>query len=346
MVGAESRLRSDGGGRRLNHVFAGATLLLGLVLLLVGGALLVRGASEIAAGYGVSPMVVGLTVVAFGTSTPELVINAIGASSGATELAFGNVVGSNISNLALVLGAAAIMAPIKIQGQLVRREVPLLLLATTIAAVMALDSPLEQRTALIGRSDSVVLLLFFCIFLYINVLDFVEARRADPLMAELGDYPLLASHQADTFRWLLAIGGCVLLFAGGKLTVDSGVELASSFGVSATLIGLFVVAIGTSLPELVTSIIAATRGESDLALGNVVGSNLFNTLVVLPVSGTIHPIEIPDGGLIDLTMSWVLVALLIPVFYLGKARLGRLVGSMLIIAYVGYAAIRMMQSPG
>jgi len=327
-------------------VLAGAILLLGLACLLVGGALLVRGASKIAEGYGVSPMVIGLTVVAFGTSSPELVIGAVGASSGATELAFGNVVGSNISNLALVLGAAAIMSPIRIQGQLVRREVPLLLLATTMAAIMALDQPLEQRTALIDRSDSIVLLLLFCIFIYINVLDFVEARRADPLMAELGHYPLITTQPSGARRWLLAIAGCVLLFAGGKMTIDSGVELATYFGVPATIIGLFIVAVGTSLPELVTSMIAAARGESDLALGNVIGSNLFNTLVVLPVGGAIHPMRVPDGGLFDLAMSWFLVALLIPVFYLRNARLGRPVGLFLVVAYFAYALVRMTQIPG
>ncbi len=316
------------------------TLLLGLALLVAGGASLVRGASEIAEGFGVSPMVIGLTVVAFGTSAPELVVNVIGASTGATELAFGNVVGSNISNLALVLGAAAVMAPISIQGQLVRREVPLLLLATTIATVMALDGLLEQRPALIGRSDSVVLLLFFCIFIYSNVLDLVKTRQADPLLIELEDYPFFGMRKADPYRWLFAVGGCVLLYAGGELTISSGSELAEYAGIPTTVVGLFIVAVGTSLPELVTSIIAAARGESDLALGNVVGSNIFNTLVVLPVSGIIQPIAIPAGGLVDLTISWALVALLIPVFYLGRARLSRFVGGLLIVAYVAYAVVR------
>lgn len=315
-------------------------LLLGLAMLLAGGALLVRGASDIAERFGISPMVIGLTVVAFGTSAPELVVNAIGAATGETELAFGNVVGSNISNLALVLGAAALIAPIKIQGQLVRREVPLLLLATTMAAVMAFDVMLEQRSALIGRSDSVVLLLMFCMFMYINVLDFVESRKTDILLVEIADYPLLKRRDADPWGWSLSIIGCVLLFFGGDLTIESGVELAAAFGVPSTIIGLFVVAVGTSMPELVTSIIAAVKQESDLALGNVIGSNLFNTLVVLPVSGIVRPIEIPAGGLLDLAFSWVLVAILIPVFFLGEARLNRVAGALLVTSYLGYAAGR------
>lgn len=316
------------------------TLLLGIVTLLGGGALLVRGASEIATGYGVSPLVIGLTVVGFGTSSPELVINVLGAARGATDLAFGNVIGSNISNLALVLGVTALVAPITMGSQLVRREIPLLLLATTIAAVLALDSPLEQRDALIGRSDSVVLLLLFCIFVYMVVLEFVRAKQVDPLLVEVESYPLLSQRSADPWRWPMAIGGCALLFLGGKLTIDSGVELAAGLGISATIIGLFIVAIGTSLPELVTSILAAVKKEPDLALGNIVGSNLFNTLVVLPASGVVEPIAVPAGGLFDLAVSWVLVALLIPVFFVGQARLGRAVGGALLFVYLGYAAVR------
>ena len=317
-------------------------LSLGLVMLLVGGALLVRGASEIAERFGISPMVIGLTVVAFGTSAPELVVNAMGAATGATDLAFGNVVGSNISNFALVLGVAALMTPIKIQGQVVRREVPLLLLATTMVAVMAADALFEQRSGIIGRSDAVVLLLMFCIFVYVNVLDFVDARKADPLFAELEDYPLLRKRDADPWPWSFAIIGGVLLYFGGDLTIEGGVDLAAAFGVPATIIGLFVVALGTSMPELVTSIIAAAKGESDLALGNVVGSNLFNTLVVLPVSGIVRPIEVPAGGLADLAFSWALVAILIAIFFLGEARFTRVTGGFLVAAYLAYAAWRIV----
>ena len=316
------------------------TLLLGIFMLLGGGALLVRGASEIAAGFGISPLVIGLTVVGFGTSAPELVINVLGAAGGATDLAFGNVIGSNISNLALVLGATALIAPITMESQLVRREIPLLLLATTIAATLALDGPLEQREALIGRSDSVVLLLLFCIFVYMVVLDFVRAKQVDPLLVEVESYPLLSQQAADPWRWPMAIGGCALLFLGGKFTIDSGVALATGLGISATIVGLFIVAIGTSLPELVTSIIAAAKKEPDLALGNIVGSNLFNTLVVLPASGVVEPIAVPAGGLLDLAVSWVLVALLVSVFFVGQARLGRVVGGGLLLGYLAYAAFR------
>ncbi len=316
------------------------TLVIGLAMLLGGGALLVRGASDIAAAAGVSPMVVGLIVVGFGTSMPELVVNAIGASSNATGLAFGNIVGSNISNLALVLGSAAVVAPLAIQGQLVRREIPLLLLGTTIMAVMALDNLLEGREAIIGRSDALVLLLFFAIFLYVNVLDLFRAKRTDPLLEEITDYPLVAKKPMHSLAWLFAVVGLVLLYVGGELTVDSGVKLGELLGLPATVIGLFVVALGTSMPELVTSILAAVRKESDLALGNVIGSNMFNSLVVFPITALVRPIPVPEGGVADLAVSWVLVAILIPIFFLGSRRLGRIPGIMLLLAFATYAGVR------
>ena len=317
-----------------------ALLLLGLFLLLAGGALLVRGASEIAANAGISPLVIGLTVVGFGTSAPELVVNTIGAATGQTDLAFGNVVGSNISNLALVLGTVALIMPITIQSSLVRRELPLLLLGTTIMTVMALDTLLEGGLPAISRSDAVILLLLFGIFIYTNVLDLLQQKAEDPLFREVGDYPLLATQAAGRMPWLFVVTGVVLLFLGGKWTIDSAADIATGFGIPATVVGIYVLAIGTSMPELVTSIIAAVRKEPDLALGNVIGSNLFNALVVLPVSALVAPITIPAGGVGDLVMSWALAAFLVPVFFLGRAALGRVSGAALLLVYVAYAVWR------
>lgn len=314
----------------------------GLVLLIGGGALLVRGASEVASALGVSPLVVGLTIVGFGTSSPELVVNIIGASRGATGLAFGNVVGSNISNLGLVLGIAAILSPIVIQGDIVRRELPLLLLATTVLTVLALDGPLEGRPGILGRADALILLLLFCIFVYITVLDFIRTRQQDAILDHIDQNPLVTAPTSSRYSWFLVLGGFVLLFFGGEITIRSSVSLAAQLGISTTVIGLFVVAIGTSMPELVTSIIAAMRKESDLALGNVIGSNIFNTLVVLPASGMIAQIPIPDGGFVDLIMSWVLAAALIPIFWFGKAYLGRVSGFAFLAVYIGYAVWRVL----
>lgn len=315
-------------------------LIAGIAILIAGGAVLVRGASEIATRLGVSPLIVGLTIVGFGTSAPELVINVFGALRGETGIAFGNVVGSNISNLALVLGAAAVIAPIKIQGQLVMREVPLLLLATTIITVMALDQLLEGLPGIISRSEGFVLLSLFFVFIYVNVLDFVEARASDQLIADIAHNPLIQTDPHSRFRWLFVIGGLVLLFFGGELTIRNSVAIADSLGVPSTIIGLFIVAVGTSMPELVTSIVAATRGESDLALGNVVGSNIFNSLIVLPASSLISQIPVPQGGIGDLLVSLFLTAVLIPIFVYGQARLGRAIGTLLLLGYFAYAVVR------
>ena len=320
--------------------FAG--VLLGVLLLIGGGALLVRGASEIASAYGVSPMVVGLTIVGFGTSSPELVVNVVGTLRGETALAFGNVIGSNISNLGLVLGVAALVAPITIQGDLVRRELPLLLLATTIMAVLALDGPLEGMPAVIGRTDSIVLILMFCIFIYITAHDLLATKQTEALLTNINKHPEILIASSSRARWFLLFGGFALLFVGGEMTIRNGAVLATQFGTSPAIIGLFVVAVGTSMPELVTSIIAAVRGESDLALGNVIGSNIFNSLLVLPTSGLISQIPVPAGGIGDRAVSWLFAAVLVPVFFIGKARLGRITGAMLLVAYCSYALIRVL----
>ena len=316
-------------------------LVAGIGLLVLGGTLLVRGASEVAAGLGVSPLIVGLTIVGFGTSSPELVVNIFGSLRGVTEIAFGNVVGSNISNIGLVLGIAAVVMPITLQSQLIRREVPLLILVTTILTVMALDGLLQGQAAVISRSEGIVLMLLFCIFFYVNTMDMIEVKISDPINAEVADNPFLEHIEVSKLRWVFVVAGFVLLFVGGELTIRGGVALATGLGVSATVIGLFVVALGTSMPELVTSIIAAMRKEPDLVLGNVVGSNIFNSLIVLPTSAVITNVSVPEGGVIDLLVSWGLVVLLIPFFFLGEARLSRAAGVFLLVLYVTYVIARL-----
>jgi cation:H+ antiporter len=294
-------------------------IVVGLVLLIVGGGLLVTGASQLAARFGVSPMIVGLTIVGFGTSSPELVVNIIGGLRGESALAFGNVIGSNISNLALVLGAAAILQSIEIHGSVIRREVPLLLLVTTIMTVMALDTVLESGAAQIGVSDAIVLLLLFTMFIYITVQDVFLSRKDDALLTEIEENPLVVTGPVSRFLWAYIIAGFALLFVGGEMTVRNSVSFAAVLGISTTLVGLFIVAIGTSLPELITSVIAARRKESDLALGNILGSNVFNSLIVLPASALAGTVAIPKGGVQDLIVSWLFAAALIPIFLIGRA---------------------------
>lgn len=319
-------------------------VIFGLVLLISGGALLVRGASELAARHGISPTIVGLTIVAFGTSAPELVVNSMGAFRGETALAFGNVIGSNISNLGLVLGLTAIAAPITLHGDIVRREVPLLLLATLMITVLALDGPLEGNPAVIGRTDAIILMLMFCIFIYISAMDFIRDKQSDQLLLDIDHNSILNAAPTGHLSWLLVAAGLALLFAGGEFTVRNGSSLASQFGVSPAIIGLFVVAVGTSMPELVTSVIAVIRGESDLALGNVIGSNIFNSLLVLPTSGLISQIPIPEGGIADLVVSLLFAVVLIPIFFVRNATLGRLSGVLLLAAYLSYAGWRIYAS--
>jgi len=320
-------------------------LIAGIALMLSGGTALVRGASGIAAGHGVSPIVVGLTVVAFGTSAPELVVNVLGAFENETALAFGNVVGSNVANLGLVLGLSGVVCPVAIHSQLVRRELPLLLLVTAIIVVMAADYPLRNTPALLDRADSLILLLLFLLFLYVTLID-VLRRRGDPLLATLQHLSEPVQH-LDTLRsWWFTGAGVVGLVLGGQLTISCGATLAEEMGISKVLVGMFVIAIGTSLPELVTSVIAAARREPDLCVGNVIGSNIFNGLLVLPVSGLVTPILIPRGGLGDLAMSFLLAAALLPIFALGNRQLTRASAVMLLVVYCVYASLRLGLNAG
>jgi len=317
-------------------------LVFGLVLLLAGGTALVRGASGIASQYGVSPLLVGLTVVAFGTSAPELVVNIIGAVRNQTELAFGNVVGSNLANLGLVLAMAVLIKPVKIEGQIVRRELPLLLLGTTVLLVMTLDMALADTTPMISRSDGIVLLLLFSIFAYISIHDMVGERQ-DPLIDNMMEIktlippPIANSLRAD---WIYVGIGIACLGLGGQLTISKGAELAHLLGMPPVVIGMIVVAIGTSLPELVTSVIAAWKNESDLCVGNVIGSNIFNCLFVLPISALIRPLPIPAGGVLDILLTLAFSMLLLLVFFFTRATLDRWIGAAMLLTYIGYTTMR------
>lgn len=312
----------------------------GLLILIGGGFLLVKGASGIAARYGVSPIIVGLTIIAFGTSAPELFVGIIAALRGQTDLVFGNVVGSNIANIGLVLGLAAVVRPIEINGQVVRRELPFFLLVTGVIVVMALDPLLRHQQPVLDKSDAIILLLLFAVFFYATALDVMHGRKSDPLLTDFAHSPIVIHAIPGGHDWLSIALGLAGLFLGGRLTISNGVELSQLLNVQSAIVGLFVVAIGTSLPELATSVVAAVRREPDLALGNIVGSNLFNGLAVLPISAMVRPITVPSGGTIDLFVSFLFAAVLIPVFWIGRARLGRRVGWVFLFCYAVYATTR------
>lgn len=320
-------------------------LTLGLALLLAGGAALVHGASGVAKTYGVSPLVVGLTVVAFGTSAPELIVNVIGALREQSELAFGNVVGSNLANLGLVLALAALIKPMTIQGQIVRRELPLLLLGTSVFLVMTLDGPLLGTEPVLTRSEGVILLMLFSIFIYLSIRDVLDGR-GDALIENVREVTDKAEEKVRGDKaglklfWLFVLAGTVGLAVGGQLTITHGSAFAEAAGLPPVVVGMIVVAIGTSSPELVTSVIAAWNDESDLCLGNVIGSNIFNTLFVLPISAMILPLPIPAGGVYDILLTLAFTAVLIPVFVFGKAFMNRGVAAMMLLTYFGYMLMR------
>ena len=311
--------------------------MLGLFLLLAGGAAMVRGASGLAEDYGVPPLVVGLTVVAFGTSSPELVVNVLGALKGQSELAFGNITGSNLANLGLVLGSAAIITPMSLQGKIIRRELPLLL-GTTVLLSMTLDPLLRGERSFIDRSDGLIMLLLFGIFIYLTVADFMRQDH-DPLVATI-DGLNIVSHAEKRTNWLLVFGGVIGLAIGGQLTIVHGSDLAESLGVPPVIVGMLVIAVGTSLPELITSVFAAMKGEADLCVGNVIGSNIFNCLFVLPISALVNPLMVPEGGGLDILVSLIFAFFLIPIFIFGRGIMNRQFGILLVIAYLAYMAFR------
>jgi cation:H+ antiporter len=313
-------------------------LILGIFLLLAGGFCLVRGASGLAELYGVPPLVIGMTVVAFGTSAPELVVNVVGALQGETAIAFGNITGSNLANIGLVLGTAALITPIALEGKIIRRELPLLLLATVVLLTMTLDYPLRASAPVLDRSDAMVMLLLFGIFIYMTALDIIRQRQ-DPLLTKL-DRLHLVPHFLKKTNWILVGVGIAGLAVGARLTIDNGADLAEALGAPPVIVGMMVVAIGTSLPELVTSILAALKGDPDLCVGNVIGSNIFNAMFVLPISALIHPLKVPVGGSLDIFVALLLSITLIPVFIAGRTIMSRQIGALFLFVYVVYMLSR------
>ncbi|RKY17687.1 MAG: sodium:calcium antiporter [Planctomycetota bacterium] len=326
-------------------------LLLGISLLVGGGHWLVKGASELARALGVSPLVIGLTVVAFGTSAPELAVNVSAALQGRGEISFGNVIGSNLANIGLILGVTALFKPLPVQGCLIRRELPLMLLATAAVVSLALDPWLRGESAYFDRGDGVVLLLFFAVFIYATASEVLRGRSTDPMLAqsldEAGDAPEPTPDGASLWGAAGAgLAGLLALLAGGRVTVDAASEIARAAGVSEAVIGLTVVAVGTSLPELVASVVATAKGAPDIAIGNVVGSNLFNLLFVLGITASVRPVEVPADGLPDLMALAVLSALMLPLALTYQRRVVRREGALLLALWAGYTLWRCTAGAG
>lgn len=311
-------------------------LLVGLGILIVGGESLVRGASSIAKRLKVAPIVIGLTIVAFGTSAPELAVNLFSAFQGSTDIAIGNIIGSNIANILLILGICAMMRTIRVQKNTVWKEIPLALLAVLLVFVMAHDRILDGGTTdALTRTDGLALMGIFAIFLYYTFSIAKVSGEADKDEVKLYSTPIST---------LLIIGGLAGLVFGGKILVDNAIVLAQLAGMSEALIGLTIVAVGTSLPELVTSIIAVRHGQDDLAVGNIVGSNIFNILWILGLTASILPLPISPAGQIDVLVNIGATLLLFFFMFIGtKHRLNRWQGLMFVLIYVGYVGYLVMR---
>lgn len=318
-------------------------LLSGLALLALGGEVLVRGSARLAAMLGLSPLVIGLTVVAFGTSAPELAVSVASAYAGQADLAIGNVVGSNICNILLILGLSALIAPLVVHQQLVRIDVPLVIIASLLLVPLGIDGR-------IGRIEGA--LLFSGIIAYTVLVVRKGMREGNDVKQEYEDeYGLSGRRNTMSQAFInlaLAAAGVAMLVLGSHWLVIAAVDTARYFNVSELVIGLTVVALGTSLPELATSIVATLRGERDIAVGNVVGSNLFNLLSVLGLSGLVAPngIPVPESAMnFDIPVMIAVAIACLPIFFVNY-QISRLNGALLLGYYIAYLADLVLVSTG
>ena len=306
-------------------------IVIGLIILVWSADIFVEGAAAAARSLGMSPLLIGMVVVGFGTSAPELSVSALSALQGNPGIALGNAYGSNITNIALILGSMALISPIVVHSQVIRKELPILFVVTVFALVQIYDGQLSQFDGFLELALLAVVMGWMMRQSSNQPHDVLEDEMEDEL-----DEHAMSTSQA--FIWL--IGGLVLLVISSRMLVWGAVSIAHDLGVSDLVIGLTIVAIGTSLPELASSIVAARKGEDDLAIGNIIGSNLFNTLGVVGLAGSIQPMSIPSE---ILHRDWPLMALLtLALFALGYNRNGgngsisRLEGGALLAVYVGY----------
>ncbi len=311
--------------------------ILGFVLLIKGADLLVDGASSIAKKLNVSDLVIGLTVVAFGTSTPELFVNVFASIQGNTEIAIGNILGSNIANILLILGISAIIFPLAVQSTTVWKEIPFSLLAALVMGILANDMLIDKKGfSELTRGDGIILIAFFIIFMYYI---FSIAKKSGNKKQEDG-FKQLSNLKSVSF----IIIGLICLVFGGVWIVDGAVEIAGYFGVSQSLMGLTVVAVGTSLPELATSAVAAYKKNTDIAIGNIVGSNIFNIFFVLGISAVIKPLPFQPASNADIMMTIIASILLFAFLFVGKKQvLKKWQGVMFLLVYVGYVAFLVMR---
>ena len=303
--------------------------IVGLALILSGANALTDGASSIAKRMKVSELVIGLTIVAFGTSAPELAVSAISAIKGNGDIALGNVVGSNIFNTLMIIGCTVLVRPLKVSRLLIKKEIPLCILASFVLILLCADATEGCVAGGLSRTDGLVLLCFMAIFLS-HTFSIAAGEEQNASESGIKEMPLWRAI-------LFSIGGLIFLIAGGESFVRGASGLARALGASESLIAVTIVAGGTSLPELATSVVAALKGRSEMAVGNVVGSNLFNIFLILGLSSTISPIKLAGIGAIDLGMVLLssIVLWFVGVFY-KERTITRVEGAFMIALYVAY----------
>ena len=305
-------------------------LLAGFAILIKGADFLVSGASAIAKQFGISNLAIGLTVVAFGTSTPEFIVSLMAALDGKPDASFGNIIGSNNFNILFILGVSGLICPLTVQRNTIKYEVPISFFAAILLFVLVNDTMIHGGgVTLLSRIDSGILLLFFLGFLfYIYRTMSVSGTNGDESAIKIYRLPVAVG---------MVVGGLAMLVGGGKLVVDNAILIAQEFGLSEKIIGLTILAAGTSLPELATSALAAYRRNADIAIGNVVGSNIFNILFILSITGFVNPIPYnPELNFDIYVVCGATIALMIFMFTMKRRRLDRVEAVLFLGAYVAY----------
>lgn len=308
----------------------------GLVLLLVGGRVLVDAAASMAARLGVPALLVGLTIVAWGTSAPELAFNTISAVKDRTDLVFGNLVGANICNIALILGIGALIRPLAVGEEVIRRELPVLAATMLLALVLGVVGQ-----AGFARLEGALLLGVFLVYSAFTIISGIRAKaRASPLEGQIGQSVATTTTRSMVSCAAGFVAGLVLLGIGGSLAADGASGAAEALGVSPTVVGLTVVSVGTTLPELITAIIAIRKGHVDLAVGNAIGSCMFNIACILGLASVISPADLPENGLVALAVMTGLGFVLLPMARTHNRTISRIEGASLLTVYAAFVAFQ------
>lgn len=313
-------------------------LVFGFVLLVKGADYFVIGASGVAKKLRVPALLIGLTIVAFGTSAPEAAVSILAAIKGNNGIAIGNVLGSNLFNMTFIIGMAALFFPLAVEKQTVKKEIPIMLLSALAVAALSADHLLSTTSKVmsIERGDGIILLLFFSVFMYYIFEVARNSREATPMNEEI--------NKAETIKMIIyTIGGLAAIIFGGNVVVNSSIDIARSFGLSETVIGLTIVAIGTSLPELVTSVVASMKKQSDIAVGNIVGSNIFNVLFILGISSVISPLSVDSSLIVELILN-ILITIIFLGFSRSKHTISKKEGIILLLMYIAYVVYLLSQS--